>query len=164
MQLKIDSDSTRRNPRHWICRSSPGSVWLVQLPELAYNPGMSESDHLKPLEWVGSSLKDLRSFPAAVRRDMGTALLLAQKGGKADSAVPLKGYGGAGVLEVIEDHRGDTFRAVYTVRYSTAVFVLHAFVKKSKSGRETPKADMDLINRRLGLADSLHKARLKGAP
>lgn len=125
---------------------------------------MADTDHLKPLEWIGSSLKDLRGFPADVRRDVGSALLLAQKGGKGDVAVPLKGYGGAGVLEIIEDHRGDTFRAVYTVRFATAVYVLHAFKKKSKSGRETPKAEMDLINRRLALAENLHRSRLRGAP
>ena len=122
---------------------------------------MAEPDHLKPLEWIGSSLKDLREFPAPVRRDIGSALLFAQKGGKSDSAVPLKGYGGAGVLEVVEDYRGDTYRAVYTVRFATAVYVLHSFQKKSKRGRETPKAEMDVINRRLKEAESLHRARMK---
>ena len=125
---------------------------------------MADTDHLKPLEWIGSSLKDLRGFPADARRDIGSALLLAQKGGKADAAVPLKGYGGTGVLKVIEDHRGDTYRAVYTVRFATAVYVLHAFKKKFKSGRETPKAEMDLINRRLSDAESLHRSRLRGTP
>ncbi len=125
---------------------------------------MADTDHLKPLEWIGSSLKDLRGFPADVRRDIGSALLLAQKGGKAAATMPLKGYGGAGVLEAIEDHRGDTYRAVYTVRFATAVYVLHAFMKKSKSVRETPKAEMNLINRRLGDAERLHRTRLRGAP
>ncbi|MEI8393120.1 MAG: type II toxin-antitoxin system RelE/ParE family toxin [Rhodospirillaceae bacterium] len=120
---------------------------------------MGAVDHLKPLEWIGPSLKELREFPAAVRRDVGSALLLAQKGGKADAAVPLKGYGGAGVLEVIEDYRGDTYRAVYTVRFATAVYVLHAFKKKSKIGRETPKVEIDLITRRLAYAENLHRTR-----
>jgi len=122
---------------------------------------MVDDDYLKPLEWIASSLKDLRTFPADVRRDIGSALLRAQRGGKSDAAVPLKGYGGAGVLEVIEDHRGDTYRAVYTIRFATAVYVLHTFKKKSKNGRETPKADMDLINHRLALAESLHRSRLR---
>jgi phage-related protein len=122
---------------------------------------MVELDHLKPLEWIGSSLKDLREFPVPVRRDIGSALLLAQKGGKAESAVPLKGYGGAGVLEVIEDHRGDTYRAVYTVRFATTIYVPHTFKKKSKSGKETPKVEMDLINHRLAQAEALHRARTR---
>ncbi len=121
----------------------------------------AEETGLKPLEWIGSSLKDLREFPAEVKRDMGSALLLAQKGGKAEAAKPLQGFGGAGVLEVVEDHRGDTFRAIYTVRFVTVVYVLHAFQKKSKRGKETPKVDMDMIRRRLALAEALHREKLK---
>ena len=120
----------------------------------------AEKTGLKPLEWLGSSLKDLRDFPPAVKRDIGSALLLAQKGGKAETAKPLQGFGG-GVLEVVEDHRGDTFRAVYTVRFVTAVYVLHAFQKKSKRGRETPKTDVDMIRRRLALAEARHQEKLK---
>lgn len=122
---------------------------------------MSDEASLKPLEWVASSLKDLRSFPAAVKRDIGSALLLAQKGGKAGAAKPLKGFGGAGVLEVVEDHDGDTFRAVYTVRFATAVYVLHAFQKKAKRGIETPKTELDTIRRRLAVAEDLHRQRQK---
>ena len=120
----------------------------------------AEKTGLKPLEWLGSSLKDLRDFPPAVKRDIGSALLLAQKGGKAETAKPLQGFGG-GVLEVVEDHRGNTFRAVYTVRFVTAVYVLHAFQKKSKRGRETPKTDVDMIRRRLALAEARHQEKLK---
>jgi phage-related protein len=89
----------------------------------------------------------------------GFALHLAQTGKKHDQAKPLKGFGGAGVLEVVEDHMGDTYRAVYTVKIADAVYVLHCFQKKSKSGIETPKHEMDLIRDRLKAA----QAHVKGA-
>jgi phage-related protein len=92
---------------------------------------------------------------------MGYALYVAQMGGKHRDAKPLKGFGGAGVVEVVKDHRGDTFRAVYTVRFSGAVYVLHAFQKKSKSGRETPKADIDSIALRLREAERIAKGEAK---
>ena len=111
-----------------------------------------EEPVLKPLEWVGSSKDDLDSFPGSARREAGYALYLAQIGMKAVKAKPLKGFGGAAVLEVVADHDGSTYRAVYTVRFADAVFVLHAFQKKSKQGIATPKADIDLIKRRLKLA------------
>ncbi len=114
---------------------------------------------LRHVEWVGSSLKDLRTFPDEVRDVMGFALYLAQIGDKHDAAKPLKGFGGAGVLEVVEDHDGDTFRAVYTVRLATAVYVLHAFQKKSKSGVKTPQRDVDLIKRRIKAAEDMHKQK-----
>ncbi len=104
---------------------------------------------MKPLKWVGSSLSDLQSFPKLVRVSIGYALDRAQRGGKVDYAKPLKGFGGAGVLEVIEDYQGDTYRAVYTVRLKDVVYVLHAFKKKSKHGIATPKGDMDLVRERL---------------
>lgn len=107
----------------------------------------------KPLAWIGSSQRDFRAFPDPVKDDMGYALYLAQIGRKHESAKPLRGFGGAGVLELVEDHAGDTYRAVYTVRLATAVYVLHAFQKKSRKGRETPKGDIDLIRRRLRLAE-----------
>lgn len=88
---------------------------------------------------------------------MGFALYLAQTGEKHMAVKPLKGFGGAGVLEVVEDHDGDTFRAVYTVKFSSAVYVLHAFQKKSKSGIKTPQTDIDLIRQRLKLAELMHK-------
>lgn len=102
----------------------------------------------RPLFWVGSSRKDLLRFPEAVRMHIGTALGVAQFGGKHPDAKPWKGDGG-GVFEIVEDYRGDTFRAVYTVRFAQAVYVLHAFQKKSKTGIKTPKADQDLIASRL---------------
>ena len=116
---------------------------------------------LKPLTWVGSSQRDFRAFPDPVKDDMGYALYLAQIGRKHESAKPLKGFGGASVLELVEDHAGDTYRAVYTVRFASAVYVLHAFQKKSRKGRETSKGDMDLVTRRLRMAeeDARQKAR-----
>jgi len=112
----------------------------------------------KPLLWVGSSKKDLLRFPQAVREHLGVALGVAQFGGKHPGAKPWKGDGG-GVFEVVEDHRGDTFRAVYTVRFAAAVYVLHAFQKKSKTGIKTPKADQDLIASRLRDAEADYKER-----
>ena len=111
------------------------------------------SEPLKPLAWVGSSQKDYRAFPDPVKDDMGYALYLAQIGRKHGTAKPLKGFGGAGVLELMEDHDGNAYRAVYTVRFAAAVYVLHAFQKKSREGRETPKSDMDIVRRRLRTAE-----------
>jgi len=107
---------------------------------------------LKRLEWIGSSKKDLKALPEEVIDVFGYALYLAQTGEKHERAKPLSGFGSADVLEVIEDRRGDTYRAVYTVRYAARVFVLHVFQKKSKSGIATPKPDMDLIKERLKAA------------
>jgi len=107
---------------------------------------------VKPLEWVASSKKDLLSMPSDVVDVFGYALHLAQQGGKHVQAKPLKGFGSAGVLEVVEDNDGNTYRAVYTVRFSNAVYVLHCFQKKSHKGIATPKQDMDLVHDRLNLA------------
>jgi phage-related protein len=112
---------------------------------------------LKELVWVASSLKDLRAFPEEVRQVMGFALYQAQTGGKHVAAKPLQGFGGAGVLEVVEDHAGDTYRAVYTVRFAEAVYVLHAFQKKATRGIATPKHEIDLIRSRLAAARQLHE-------
>jgi phage-related protein len=109
---------------------------------------------IKPLQWVGSSKKDLLAMPNDVIDVFGFALHLAQTGKKHDQAKPLKGFGGAGVLEVVEDHMGDTYRAVYTVKLADAVYVLHCFQKKAKSGIETPKHEMDLIRDRLKAAQA----------
>lgn len=105
----------------------------------------------KPLFWIGSSREDLLAFPETVKDEIGTALSVAQFGGKHPSAKPWRGEG-PGVFEVVEDHRGDTYRAVYTVRFEKAVYVLHAFQKKSPSGIRTAKKDIDLIKRRLNEA------------
>jgi phage-related protein len=111
----------------------------------------------KPLRWVGSSKEDLSGFPGDVRKAMGYALHLAQIGLKVPDAKPLSGFGGASVLEVVEDHDGDTYRAVYTVKFQEMVYVLHAFQKKSKKGIKTPKPDIDLIKDRLKRAAEDYK-------
>ena len=113
--------------------------------------------HEKPLEWIGSSHKDLMALPVVVRRFFGFALSLAQSGDEHDAAKVLKGFGGAGVLEVVEDDMGGTYRAVYTVKFAEAVFVLHCFQKKSKRGITTPKAEMDIIQARLKIAEAFAK-------
>ncbi|WP_250870550.1 type II toxin-antitoxin system RelE/ParE family toxin [Hafnia paralvei] len=115
----------------------------------------------KPLMWMGSSKKDLISLPRAIQQLFGYALNLAQIGEKANDAKPLKGFGSAGVLEVIEDLQGNTYRAVYTVKFHDAVYVLHCFQKKSTSGIATPKSDMELIKSRLKMAELLSKQTLE---
>ncbi len=102
----------------------------------------------RPLLWEGSSKKDFKEFPVPVQKDMGVALFVVQLGRTPDSSKPWKGLG-PGMYELVEDHRGDAFRAVYTVRVGDAVHVLHAFQKKSKSGIATPQPDVDLIEKRL---------------
>jgi phage-related protein len=111
----------------------------------------------KPLEWIASSYRDLMALPPGVSRRFGYAPSLAQMGDQDDAAKVLKGFGGAGVLEVIEDDAAGTYRAVYTVKFAEAVFVLHCFQKKSKSGIATPKADMDIIHARLKVAEAIVK-------
>jgi phage-related protein len=101
--------------------------------------------------------KDLREFPEDVRHPVGYALWNAQTGGKHRGAKPTSGFVGAGVLEIIEDFRGDTFRAVYTLKHADVVFMLHAFQKKSKTGRETPRRDIELIKQRLREAERIAK-------
>jgi phage-related protein len=120
---------------------------------------MAGETPLKPVVWVGSSRTDLRAFPDPVQHHMGYALYVAQQGGKHRDAKVLTGFGGAGVLEVVKDFRGDTFRAVYTLRLAGAVYVLHAFQKKSKTGRETPRRDVELIERRLREAEQIARGR-----
>jgi len=113
----------------------------------------------KPIRWIGSSLRDLKSFPAEVRSDVGFALYAAQNGEMDPSAKPMKGFGGAGVVEIVAPFFGDTWRAVYTVRFQGVVYVLHAFQKKSKSGAATPKKELDLIRQRLAIAEKDCKER-----
>jgi phage-related protein len=114
-------------------------------------------DFEKSLFWVGSSHKDLLALPVDVRRLFGYALSLAQAGDRHECAKVMQGFGGSGVLELIESDMGGTYRAVYTVKFSQAVFVLHCFQKKSKKGIATPKEDMDLILARLKVAAKIAK-------
>ena len=118
-----------------------------------------EAPETKPLLWVGSCRKDLKEFPREVRFTMAYALYLAQQGDKHPDAKPLKGYGGAGVLEVVEIFDGGTYRAVYTVKFAGVVYALHAFQKKSKQGAKTPKRDIELVESRLKLAEEDHAKR-----
>ena len=111
---------------------------------------------LKPVQWVGSSKSDLKRFPDAVQDRMGFAIYQAQAGLRHRNAKPLKGFG-SGVLEVVARHDGDTFRAVYTVRFETAVYVLHAFQKKARRGIATPKQEFDLVRRRLRVAEQHYR-------
>lgn len=111
----------------------------------------------KPLAWIGSSKKDLLALPIDVRKFFGHALDFAQRGDQHTATKVLKGFGGAGVLEIVEDDQGGTYRAVYTVKFKEAVFVLHVFQKKSKSGIATPKTDLDIIRDRLKLAEQYVK-------
>lgn len=115
---------------------------------------------LKPLLWVGSTLEDLKSFPEEVKQVMGYALHLAQAGGKHPDAKPLKGFGGAGVVEVVDDFDGNAFRAVYTVKLAGVVYALHAFQKKSRKGITTSQADLEKVKKRLKLAEAIHAERL----
>ncbi|MDR1947723.1 MAG: type II toxin-antitoxin system RelE/ParE family toxin [Desulfovibrio sp.] len=108
---------------------------------------------MKLLVWIGSSKKDLRAMPEEVQDTFGYALYRAQLGSKHPQAKPLKGFGSAGVLEVVESDRDGTYRAVYTVRFVNAVYVLHCYQKKSASGIATPQQDMDLIKARLRQAE-----------
>ena len=117
---------------------------------------MVDDPVFKPLVWIGSSRRDFRAFPDDVRAEMGYALFQAQVGDRHRKAKTLKGAGDAGVVEILDDYKGDTFRTVYTVRFSSAVYVLHVFQKKSKKGIATPTADLRLIEQRLRLAQQIH--------
>jgi len=117
------------------------------------------AEELKAVRWVGSSLRDLRTFPEAVRRDIGQALFTAQQGGLDPAAKPLKGFGGASVVEIVAAYRGDAWRAVYTVKFGNVIYVLHVFQKKSTSSIATPTRDIDLIQRRLAEAQRDYNGR-----
>ena len=111
----------------------------------------------KPVVWVGSSLRDMRELPASIRRSFGVSLFAIQCGETPLAAKPLKGLGG-GVLELVEHERGGTYRAVYAVRFEPAIYVLHVFQKKSKSGKATPQRDFEVIKQRLMRAAELDQS------
>ena len=111
----------------------------------------------KPAIWIGSSRDDLRAFPDEARRVMGFAINDAQNGDEHPRAKALKGFGGRSVLEVVDDEDGDTYRAVYTVRFAAVIYVLHAFQKKSKKGIETPRRETELIKARLKIAEAHYR-------
>jgi phage-related protein len=110
----------------------------------------------RPVIWVGSSRRDVRRFPRVLRREIGQALYAAQQGDTDPAAKPLRGFGGGSVLEIVSRYHGDTWRTMYTVRYAEAIYVLHAFQKKSKSGIATPRGEMELVRQRLSEAARLH--------
>lgn len=120
---------------------------------------MTAGRAIKPVIWIGSTRADLSGFPEEVKDAIGYALYLAQQGGKHPDARPLRGFGGAGILEIIEDHAGNTYRAVYTVRLAGRIYVLHVFQKKSRTGIKTPKSEIDLIKSRLKRAEEEHLRR-----
>ena len=115
---------------------------------------------MKPVEWIGSSHKDYCRFPTPVLAQMGFALYRAQLGYLHQSAKPLKGFGGADVVEIVNSDPAGTYRAIYTVRFAEVIYVLHAFQKKSKTGIETPKGEISLIKSRLKRAEEEHAAWL----
>jgi phage-related protein len=120
---------------------------------------MDYLDSLKPVIWIGPSQKDIRSFPEAVRREIGQALYAAQQGMTDPAAKPLKGFGGYSVMEIVAPFDGNTWRGVYTVRFKGVVYVLHVFQKKSKSGIATPQPEIELIHKRLAAAEQHYKAQ-----
>lgn len=120
---------------------------------------MTETKH-RLVVWIGSSRRDMQAMPRDVRRSFGVALYAVQIGVTPPIAKVLKGFGSAGVLELIEDGAAGTYRAVYTVRYSNAVYVLHVFQKKSKRGKETSQRDIDLIRERLKRAGEIHRLKM----
>ena len=111
----------------------------------------------KPTHWIGSSRKDVRDFPKEVRQEIGFSLYAAERGEALVNSVPLVGFGSAKVLEIITPHDGDAYRAVYTVKFRLAVYVLHVFQKKSKKGDKTPRPTMKLIKNRLKQAESHYR-------
>jgi phage-related protein len=113
----------------------------------------------KPVRWVGSSKRDLKAFPKIVQRHVGQALYAAQRGEKYPSVKALRGFGGRSVLEIVALDETGAYRAVYTVRFRDAIYVLHAFQKKSKRGIATPRLEIDLIAQRLASAERDHRER-----
>ena len=113
----------------------------------------------KPVRWVGSSRRDLKSFPAPVRRDIGQALYAAQCGEEYPTVKALQGFGGRSVLEIVASDEDGAYRAVYTVRFQDAIYVLHVFQKKSKIGIATPKREIEMIQQRLAIAAQDYRGR-----
>lgn len=120
---------------------------------------LMNDEELKPVRWIGSSKKDLKTFPKTVQRDVGQALYASQLGAEYSTVKALKGFGGRSVLEIVADDTTATYRAVYTVRFADAIYVLHAFQKKSKKGISTPRKEMELVRLRLVMAERAHRER-----
>jgi phage-related protein len=142
--------------KHLFIHTHFHCIFVVDfLYEITYKYSMIPSPH-KPVIWIGSSHEDWKDFPDDVQDVMGYALYLAQIGGKDTNVKPLIGFKGASVLEIRDDYLGDTYRAIYTVKFHEVVYVLHAFQKKSKKGIATPKSEIDLIEQRLRKAKEHH--------
>lgn len=124
---------------------------------------MDDASGLRALNFIGSARGDLKAFPEEVRQDIGYALFEAQRGQKPATAKPLQGFGGAGVLEVLERHAGDTYRAVYTVNFRHVVYVLHCFQKKAKHGIKTPQQEIELIKQRLRVAEQDYETHYRAS-
>jgi phage-related protein len=135
-----------------------GRPWDVDNLYIKTYTRMVESG-IRPVRWVGSSRRDLKTFPRAVQRQIGQALYGAQCGEEYPSVKALKGFGGRSVLEIVAPYQKDTFRAVYTVRFDDAIYVLHTFQKKSKRGIATPQKEIDLIRQRLAAAEQDYRER-----
>lgn len=121
------------------------------------------AEDLKGIVWIGSSKRDLGEFPREVQREVGHALLEAQRGKRHVSVKMLRGFGGGNTVEIVEDHDGDTYRCVYTTRFAGRVYVLHSFQKKSVKGAKTPQPDIDRIKSRLADAKDIHQATIRAA-
>ncbi len=134
------------------------SLSLTGIVISLYNGTMADVPTLKPVRWIGSSRRDVGAFPEPVKDHVGYACSW-RSGAKHRDSKTLRRFGGAGVGEIITDHFGDTFRTVYTSQYEGVIYVLHAFQKKSKSGRATPKPEIDLIKRRLREAERMAKEK-----
>lgn len=117
----------------------------------------------KPVEWVGSSRKDIQDLPSRFRKKFGLALLAAQAGDRSPKAKPLSGFGGASVIEVVENYDTDTYRAIYTVRFQEAIYVLHVFQKQSRQSIQTPQKEIELVRSRLKQAEAMHADWIKAA-
>ena len=163
--MSVPSAPARRRPVHLLLNFRSHS----QKQQAGFSPNIGsgmfidvDAPGLKPVYWVGSSLEDLRGFPEPVRRSMGYALFAAQNGHTVPNARPMKGITtGAGVLQIADRHAGDSYRAVYAVNLPGAVYVLHAFQKKSPSGVRTTRRDVELIRRRLLVARNDYRSRTR---
>jgi phage-related protein len=120
---------------------------------------MDGEQSARPVTWIGTSRRELKGFPPPVRRDMGKALYAAQRGETDPAAKPLRGFAWARVMEIVDLHDTNTYRAVYTAQFGEAIYVLHAFQKKSKRGIATPAREIELVRRRLADAERLHRQR-----
>jgi phage-related protein len=134
----------------------PAPLWYI-----SHRAAAVQLPTMKPCEFIGSSLDDISQMPEAVKRVFGFAIRTAQRGEKHPDAKALSGFGAASVLEVVENFEGDTYRAVYTVKFPGIIYVLHVFKKKSTKGRKTPKPDIDLIRSRLRAAERDYAAKMK---